>query len=232
MLKRMGMHRDVMTCDLRLPPQLKLSLPSSGLLRSVRWFLPTFRDYVSIPSSRVKRFGLFGPLKCARYLVPKRRYQTALRCLTPQKTEDDMMWCCFCCSLIIAETVITRPARVSRAVNHDVFMRKIRLREHRRLLIIHTFMDIMHLECVSITAAAGVTPRVYPHVFSLVCVPILNRSQPSVAKNRVGRAAVVFLNAWLNNNSWMHVITETDASFSDRKIRNYSCCYLLHLNVI
>jgi hypothetical protein len=45
---------DLILRDLRLPPQSKWVLPSYGLLRDVRWFEPTFRNYLYVPSSRVK----------------------------------------------------------------------------------------------------------------------------------------------------------------------------------
>ena len=53
-----GAHADLPRNDLldrRLPPQLKIIIPSSGLLRGLGCFLiSTFGEYLSVSSSSVK----------------------------------------------------------------------------------------------------------------------------------------------------------------------------------
>jgi hypothetical protein len=53
--------------------------------------VPTFRDNVSVPSSRVKKSKkrLIDPWRWGRYVVPKRRQRiTTRRCVIPQKSTD------------------------------------------------------------------------------------------------------------------------------------------------
>jgi hypothetical protein len=59
-------------------------LPSPGLLRSVCCLEPTFRDYLSLPSSVVKP----NFWRRDRQVVPKRRFWTNLHCVITQETED------------------------------------------------------------------------------------------------------------------------------------------------
>jgi hypothetical protein len=46
-------NHDEFTRDFRLPPQRRLDLRSSGILRSVEWF----RDNLSVPYSRFKKLS-------------------------------------------------------------------------------------------------------------------------------------------------------------------------------
>ena len=47
----------VTVCHLRLPPRLKRVLTPSVLLRGVKLLNPTFRDYLSDPSSVTLEYG-------------------------------------------------------------------------------------------------------------------------------------------------------------------------------
>jgi hypothetical protein len=58
-------------------------------------FILTFRDYLSVPSSRsrykkkdILRFGHLNPRRWDRQIVPKLRYKTTLRRVRTQKTEE------------------------------------------------------------------------------------------------------------------------------------------------
>ena len=63
--------------NLTLPSRFKQIHPSSGLLQSYRGLIPTFRDYLSVPSSRFKQSKKkLHSWKWDRYVVPKRRYKT------------------------------------------------------------------------------------------------------------------------------------------------------------
>jgi hypothetical protein len=62
-------------------------IPSSGLLRGVRWLKLTFRDYLSVPSSRVKLSSLtLWPLNVGEIGNPE---TSVLNHLTPCNNPED-----------------------------------------------------------------------------------------------------------------------------------------------
>jgi hypothetical protein len=92
--------------DFRLQPRCKWGLCSSGMLRSLKWWLPTFRDggvhhscitaYMIIPGIR---FGPLDPWRWERRVVPKRRSLNTITRFVPQ----------FCCTVIPRLTKIICP---------------------------------------------------------------------------------------------------------------------------
>ena len=77
-------------CQQSLPPRLNWILPSSALLRTVRYggLKRTFRDCLSAPSSRVKFFWTAWTLKMGPICSPKTSVLTTLRNVITQKTEE------------------------------------------------------------------------------------------------------------------------------------------------
>ena len=61
-------HHQCSVLDRRLPPRLNWILPSSGLLRGVS-LKPTFRDYISVPSSWIVWLLKKEPIGCPETLV-------------------------------------------------------------------------------------------------------------------------------------------------------------------
>ena len=65
------------------------NLRSSGMLRSVHGWLPTFRDNLSFPSSMVQHSKKNAwPLKMGPIACPETSVTTKILCVKSQKTED------------------------------------------------------------------------------------------------------------------------------------------------
>jgi uncharacterized protein (DUF2236 family) len=74
--------------DRRLPPLLNRILSRGGYYAACGVLNPMFRDFVSVQSSRNKLLMTkHDPWRWAQYLVPKRRFQTALHSVI-QKMEE------------------------------------------------------------------------------------------------------------------------------------------------
>jgi len=85
-MKTLGKYEKKM-CDFRLPLRSRSELCSSSYYASSSGnSLQTFRDNLSVPSSRVKNTNNLHPLRGNRWFVPKRRWGiTTTRCIITHK---------------------------------------------------------------------------------------------------------------------------------------------------